>query len=187
VVPHGLLLAFSVAMRTSRLLSFVASCAAALVVAAAAVPAAHAGPREDYRVAELSIRSGDVVTAMSTLRRLSDEGDGPAQARRADLLFSAENYADAMALYRKASDQGNGHGDWGVGRMHAEGAGVARDPAQALQFYRKSAERNAWQGFDALARAYRTGDLGLTKDPAEAQAMEKRAEAAREAAEKELK
>jgi len=173
-------------MRTSRLHSFIAPCVAALVSLAAALPAL-AGPREDLRAAEQSIRGGDVVTAIVALRKLSEENYAPAQARLADLQFSAENYEEALELYRKAAQQGDGHGQWGLGRMHAEGAKVPRDPAQALQLYRQAAEKNAWQGFDALARAYRSGDLGLTKDLTEAEAMDKRAQAAREAAEKDLK
>jgi hypothetical protein len=173
-------------MRTSRCHSLIASCAAALAVTLTVLPA-HAGPREDYRVAETAIRGGDVVTAMGTLRRLADEGYAPAQARLADLQYSAENYAEAQALYGKAAQQGDGHGEWGLGRHFHDGSGVPRDPAKALELYRKAAEKNAWQAFDALARAYRTGDLGLDKDLAEAQVMEKRAQAAREAAEKDLK
>jgi TPR repeat protein len=166
--------------------SLVASCAMSLAVLCAALPA-HAGPREDTIAAERAIRIGDVPLAMSTLRRLSDEGYAPAQARLADILFAADLYPQALELYRKAAEQGDAAGEVGLGRMHADGTGVPRDPAKALELYKKAAAKSNWQAFDALARAYRTGDLGLTKDLAEAQAMDKRAQAAREAAEKELK
>jgi TPR repeat protein len=165
---------------------FIASVAVSLVVGGAALPA-HAGPREDTIAAENAIRVGDVVGAMATLRRLADAGYAPAQARLADMLYAAEFYAEAQALYRKAAEQGEGAGDYGLGRIHADASGVARDPAKALEHYRKAAAKNNWQAFDALARAYRAGDLGLTRDLAEAQAMEQRAQAAREVVEKELR
>jgi hypothetical protein len=164
----------------------IASLAVSLVVVVAAVPA-HAGPHEDTIAAERAIRAGDVPGAMGTLRRLADQGYAPAQARLGDMLYAAEFYAEAHELYRKAAEQGDGAGDFGLGRIHADASGVKRDPARALEHYRKAAAKNNWQAFDALARAYRTGDLGLTRDLAEAQAMEQRSQAAREAAEKELR
>lgn len=164
----------------------IASATVSLAVVVAALPA-HAGPREETIAAENAIRAGDVVGAMGTLRRLADGGYAPAQARLADMLYAAEFYAEAQALYRKAAEQGEGAGDFGLGRIYADASGVQRDPAKALEHYRKAAARNNWQAFDALARAYRAGDLGLPQDLAEAQAMEQRAKVAREAAEKELR
>jgi TPR repeat protein len=181
----GLLLAFMDAMPKFQLHSLVASVAASLVLVCTSLPT-HAGPREDTIAAENAIRVGDVVGAMATLRRLADEGYAPAQARLADLLYAAEFYGEALTLYRKAAEQGAPGGDYGLGRSYADASGVERDPARALEHYRKAAAKNHWQAFDALARAYRAGDLGLPRDLAEAQAMEQRAQSARETAEKEL-
>ena len=147
-----------------------------LILALACVAGlASAGPAEDTAAAEAAIRSGDVFTAMGTLRRLADGGYGPAQARLADLLHAAENDAEAVLLYRKAADQGDPAGQCGLAKMHADGTGVPRDDAEALRLYRLAAQKNYAPAFDALARAYRTGTLGLAKDVAEAAAMDARA------------
>ena len=141
----------------------------------AAPVAAWAGPREDTERAELSFRSGDLITAMALLRRAADEGHAPAQARLADLLDAAEQDAEAVALYRKAAEQGDAAGEYGLSRMLANGEGVARDPVQALALLRRAAERNHAPALDGLARATRAGDLGLARDPAEAARLEARA------------
>lgn len=155
--------------------------ASVLVLACLAAGAALAGPREDTERAEASVRAGDLVTAMALLRKASDAGYAPAQARLADLLDAAEFDAEAVALYRKAADQGDPAGEYGLGRMLANGEGVAKDPAQALAYFRRSAARDHWQAVDALARAYRAGDLGLPRDLAEASRLDARAEVLRTA------
>lgn len=168
-------------MHATNALHLIARCVVSLAVICTAV-AAQAGPPEDTQQAETAIRTGDVFTAMATLRRLSDQGYAPAQARLADLLHSAEFDAEALALYRKAAEQGEAAGEFGLGRMYADAAGVPRDAALALQWYRKAAARNHAPALDALARAYRSGDLGLAKDLEEARTFDKRAQAARDAA-----
>jgi TPR repeat protein len=158
--------------------------ALALSVALACGTAAAAEPKEQTARAEAAFRSGDLVTAMSLLKAASDAGHPPAQARLADLLVAAEQYTEAAELYHKAADQGEPGGIYGLGRMSADGLGVARDPAKALALYRTAAEKNHWPAIDALARAYRSGDLGLAKDLAEADRMDRRAKELREVASK---
>jgi TPR repeat protein len=48
---------------------------------------------------------------------------------------------------------------------------VPRDAALALEWYRKAEKKNYWPALDALARAYRIGDLGLPKDVPQANAL----------------
>ena len=132
--------------------------------------------------AEAAIQAGDLIVAMGLLRQAADAGYAPAQARLADLLDAAEQDVEAVALYRKAADQGDPAGETGLGRMLAQGDGVARDVPQALMLYRRAAAKNHFPAIDALARAYRAGDLGLTRDLAEAERLQKRADALREAA-----
>jgi len=144
-----------------------------------AVGAAWAGPKEDTDRAEQSFRNGDLIAAMALLRKAADQGYAPAQARLADLLDASEQDAEAVALYRKAAEQGDPAGEFGLGRMLANGEGVARDPVAALQWYRKAVAREHAPAIEALARALRSGDLGLTRDPAEAERLEARAKALR--------
>lgn len=153
----------------------VARCVLALAALGAA--SAQAGPAEDTQRAETLIRSDDMVTAMRLLRQAADQNHAPAQARLADLLRASEDYPLAVELYRKAAQQGEPAGHVGLGRMYADGYGVPRDPAKALELYRQAEAKGHWQAFDMLARAYRTGDLGLAKDLAKAQELEARAAA----------
>lgn len=140
---------------------------------------ARAGAKEDTERAEASFRSGDLIAAMALLRKAADEGHAPAQARLADLLDAAEQDVEAVALYRKAAEQGDPAGEYGLGRMFANGEGLARDPTQALLWIRKAADRDHVPAIESLARAYRSGDLGLSRDPQEAARLEARARAAR--------
>ena len=144
---------------------------AALCAAGANV---SAGPAEDVQQAETSLQAGDLPTAMSLLRRAADQNHPLAQARLADLLVKAEFNAQALALYRKSAEQGEAAGEFGLGHMYADALGVPRDVALALEWYRKAEKKNYWPALDALARAYRIGDLGLPKDIAQANALDAR-------------
>ena len=151
-----------------------------LAALVALTPQAHAAPREDTLLAEASLRGGDVPTAMALLRKASDQGHPAAQARLADLLHGAEYDKEAIELYRKAAEQDDPAGQFGLGRMYAIGAGVARDPVLALEWYRKAERQNHAPALDALARAHRAGDLGLVRNIDEASAFETRALKARQ-------
>ena len=145
---------------------------------------AQATPAQDVQQAEASLRGGDVPTAMGLLRKASDQGDARAHARLADLLHAAEFDAEAVVLYRKAAEQGEAAGEFGLGRMYANGAGMPRDAALALEWYRKAEKKNHVPALEALARAHRAGDLGLTRNLDEAMALDTRARSARQAAAK---
>ncbi|MBI5275340.1 MAG: sel1 repeat family protein [Burkholderiales bacterium] len=123
-----------------------------------------AGPAEDLKSADESFNRGDLPTAMALLRKAADANYGPAQARLGDLLLAAEYDEEAVALFRKAAAQGDPAGETGLGRVYADARGVKRDPAAALEWYRKAEKKNHLPALDALARAYHAGDLGLPKD-----------------------
>jgi TPR repeat protein len=149
----------------------------ALLMAALGAGSALAGPAEDVLQAEAYIRTGDVYSAMALLRKAADQNNPAAQARLADLLHAAEFDAEALVLYRKAAAQGEPAGETGLGRMYADGTGVPRDAALALEWYRKAEQKNYPPALDALARAYRTGSLGLAKDADHAKELDTRARA----------
>ena len=146
--------------------------ACGVLALAGLVSGAQAGPAEDVQQADLAVRTGDVFTAMSLLRRAADQNHALAQARLGDLLHAAEFDKEALVYYRKSAEQGEAAGEFGLGRMYADGAGVPRDPAKALEWYRKAEPKNHPQTLDALARAYRAGDLGLAKDVGRADALD---------------
>lgn len=162
-------------MKLTHRIAIVARCV--LVLAALGAAGVRAGPAEDTARAETLIRTDDMVTAMRLLRTAAGQNHAPAQARLGDLLRSAEAYPEALELYRKAADQGDPAGEVGLGRMYADGYGVPRDAAKALELYRKAEARQHWPALDMLARAYRTGDLGLAKDLAKARELDERAKA----------
>ena len=143
---------------------------------------ARADSKDQTERAEAAFRNGDLITAMGLLRQAADAGYAPAQARLADLLDAAEQDVEAVALYRKAAAQGDPAGELGLGRMLAQGDGVARDIEQGLALIRRAAEKNHPPAIDALARATRTGAFGLTRDPIEADRLEQRIKTLREAA-----
>ena len=142
-----------------------------------AATALYAGPAEDYARANESLATGDLPTGMSLLRQAAAQNHAKAQAQLGDLLRAAEFDAEAVAMYRKSAEQGEAAGEFGLGRAYADGVGVKKDPAAALEWYRKTEKKNYAPALDALARAYRTGTLGLPQDPVQAKSYEERARA----------
>ena len=160
----------------------IARCVLTLAALCAFGARVEAGPAEDVKQAEILLRTeSDVFTAMSLLRKAADQNHPLAQARLADLLHAAEFDQEALVLYRKSAAQGEAAGEFGLGRMYADGAGVPRDPVLALEWYRKAEKKNHADTLDALARAYRTGDLGLAKDLEQARALDVRVRGIRQA------
>ncbi|MBC5764044.1 tetratricopeptide repeat protein [Ramlibacter albus] len=149
-------------------------CVAAVAMLCAIAAGANAGPAEDLREAEAAAGAGDVHTAMSLLRKAADKNHPVAQARLAELLHAAEFDAEALDLYKRSAAQGEAAGEFGMGVMYANGAAVKRDDALALDWYRKAEKKNYPPALDAIARAYRTGTLGLPKDLALANELEAR-------------
>jgi TPR repeat protein len=151
----------------------VARCVLSLA-ALCAVGTVAAGPAEDVQQADAVSRTGDFSTAMSLLRKAADQNHPLAQAKLADLLHAAEFDGEALALYRKAAEQGEPAGEFGLGRMYRDGSGISRDAGLALEWFRKAEKKNHAPALDALARAYRVGDLGLPKDIEQANALDAR-------------
>lgn len=139
--------------------------------------ALFAGPAEDVQQADTALRGGDLPTAMALLRKAADQDHAPAQARLGDLLRAAEFDKEAVVLYKKAADKGEPGGLFGLGRALADGAGIAKDPAAALELYRKAEQKGYAPALDAIARAYRIGALGLPLDLQKAREYDQRAQA----------
>jgi len=162
----------------------IARCLGLALALAAAAAVAQTDAKAMTANAEAAFRTGDLIVAMGLLRQAADAGYAPAQARLADLLDAAEQDVEAVAWYRKAVAQNDAHGEFGLGRMLANGEGVARDPVEALRLYRSAVEKNYVYAIEALARAYRSGDLGVERNLAEADRLEQRAKALRDSAKK---
>ncbi|NNU43936.1 tetratricopeptide repeat protein [Ramlibacter montanisoli] len=106
-----------------------------------AAAAVSAGPAEDVKEADVAFQAGDVSTAMSLLRKAADQDHPLAQARLGDLLRAAEFESEAIVFYKKAADKGEPAGEVGLARALADGAGIKKDPAQALELYRRPKRR----------------------------------------------
>lgn len=143
----------------------------ALLWSMAAAPA-HATPDEEYALAEKEFARGDLVASLALWTRAAGQGHAPAQARLGDILDKSEEDEDAVAWYRKAAGQGNAAGEFGLGQMYAKGEGVERDLAQALAYVRRAAEKDHPAAAALMMESYRTGGLGLPKDPVQADAWE---------------
>lgn len=187
----------------------------ALAMLALAAPYA-ATPEEDYKRGEQAYHTGDVMGAMSALRRAADQGHAPAQALLGEILDRAELDQEAVVYYRKAAEQGYAPGEASLGTMYLRGEGVAKDFQQAmlwltkaaerehtpaivelaqalmaassttegaaldtttvLRWVRKSADLGYLPAVERLASAYAAGELGLSPDPAQAQAWAAKAQ-----------
>jgi TPR repeat protein len=76
----------------------------------------------------------------TALLRQAKAGDARAQHNLAFHYEGERNYTQALEWYRKAAEQGYGISALNAGQMYETGQGVARDRAEALRLYRKSAE-----------------------------------------------
>ncbi|HZQ52575.1 MAG TPA: hypothetical protein VFB14_10270 [Bryobacteraceae bacterium] len=83
--------------------------------------------------------------------------------KRADRLYDAREYREALPLYREAAQAGNAHAMTRVGYCYDMGYGVNRDYTQAVSWYRKAAEAGDLEGMAYLGGEYAAGD-GVPKD-----------------------
>ncbi|MHB1292721.1 MAG: tetratricopeptide repeat protein [Sulfuricella sp.] len=137
--------------------------------------AALADPAQDTARAEEAFSKGDLTQTIPLLKKAASEGYAPAQVRLGEILDVSEFNEEAVTWFRKAADQGSAAGAFGLGRMYALGEGIEKDPKKALYWIIFAAEKDYLLAVKLLAQAYRTGDLGLTVDPRQAQLWEAKA------------
>lgn len=139
-----------------------------------------AEPEEDYQAGLKSHSVGDIVGAMSPLRRAALAGHAKAQALLAEILDRTDFDEDAVDLYRKAAAQGDPDGMFGLGTMIVSGEGVKKDPAAGRVWIQKAAELGHLQAINVMAQGYIKAELGISpaeRDTPEALAWVKRAAA----------
>lgn len=131
----------------------------------AAGSVSHAAPDDDYRIGLKSFQDGDVIGAMTVLRKAADAGHAKSQVLLAEVLDRAELNEEAVSYYRKAADQGDPDGMFGYGAMLAAGEGVkAKDPVEGRRWIFRAAEQGHPQAVSVMGHAYLKGDLGLTEN-----------------------
>lgn len=93
--------------------------------------------------------------------------DDPDSARFAFQLARAlhrnGSHQEALGLYRRAADKGSPAAMHGLGRLHAKGLGVNRDPDAAVTWFRKAADRGHTGAMLDLAMAHLNG-IGVSRD-----------------------
>ena len=88
--------------------------------------------------------------------------------------------SEAIRWYRLAADQGYARAQLSLGILTAAGRGTAKDPAAALDLYRKAAEQPSCpEAYERVIQAYNQG-VGVPKDPAKVKELAPKAVAAYE-------
>jgi len=126
-----------------------------------------AAPQDDYSAGRKAYLAGDVVSAMTPLKRAADAGYAPAQSLYGYILDKAEYNEEAAQYFRRAAEQGDADGEYGLGLLYASGEGVARDPAAARAWLERAGNQDHGLAVVALSQAFLTGRLGFKTDPAD--------------------
>ena len=105
--------------------------------------------------------------ALSTLLILALAGAAVADTESGIMAFKRGQYATALKELAEPATEGDPEALYFMGRMHETGLGVAKDSAQAADFYRRAADGNH------VAAQYEYGNLlvlgeGVAQDLAEA-------------------
>jgi len=141
---------------------------AALVPVSIFIGTVCAAPQDDFNAGRKAYLAGDVVAAMTPLRRAADAGHAPAQSLYGYILEKAEYNEEAAQYFRRAAEQGDADGQYGLGLLYAIGEGVARDPAAARDWLERAGNQNHGLAVVALSQAFLAGRLGFKTDPADA-------------------
>jgi len=141
---------------------------------------------EEYAIAQQAMDEQDLHEAAIHFRKAAEQNYLPAQSSMGDLLRTSQDYEDAFGWYLTAAYQGYAPAEYALGRAYASGEGVEKNSAKALYWIKHAAEKNYVAAAELMAMAYRTGDLGLTKDIDQAKIWEARLPALRAAENKEL-
>jgi uncharacterized protein len=78
--------------------------------------------------------------------------------------YERGDYDAALKLLLPEANAGNANAQYAVGVVYANGNGVAKDPVEAVKWYRKAAEQGLASAQYNLADCYLSG-TGVAKDP----------------------
>ena len=148
-----------------------AALAALVPVCSVFIGTVFAAPQDDFNAGRRAYLAGDVVAAMTPLRRAADAGHAPAQSLYGYILEKAEYNEEAAQYFRRAAEQGDADGQYGLGLLYAMGEGVARDPAAARDWLERAGNQNHGLAVVALSQAFLAGRLGFKTDPADAEGL----------------
>lgn len=107
----------------------------------------------------------NVAEAEKWLERSASQNFVSAQQVLADYYFEVKNYSEAIPLYRRAAEGGNKDAMWALGVYYKD---VKKDPAEAVIWLRKAANRDHAAAQFELAELFRNGGRGVKKSIEEA-------------------
>lgn len=123
-----------------------------------------AADNEDYDLGFKRYQEGDVVGAMTPLRKAANAGHIKAMVLLAQILDASEFDEDAVGLFRQAAELGDPDGMFGLGAMTASGEGLKKkDPEAGRAWILKAAELGHVQAINVMAQSYLKAEMGLTE------------------------
>jgi len=119
---------------------------------------AFADISEEMKSANEHYDNQEMMDAAVIYKKLALQNYLPALARMGDIEDYTDNHESAVGWYIMAAFQGNADGATGLGRAYATGFGIAKDPNQALYWYKFAADKDDLNGIKAMEWAYQVGE-----------------------------
>lgn len=118
--------------------------------------------------ADNAARSGHRSAAQALYQEIADAGDDRAWAPLGDLLAAdpGSDVVTAVECYRRGAEADDAIAALRLGEAYERGTGVAADPAQALDWYDRSADLGLARGATAAGRLLADGAFGTPEDAA---------------------
>ena len=141
----------------------------------------------EFALAEEAMNQQDLNEAAIHYRKAAEQNYLPAQTAMGELLRISQDYEEAFGWFLMSAYQGDAAGAYRLGQAYANGEGVEKNLGKAVYWIKTAAEKNYLTAAENLAAAYRTGGLGLAKDPDQAKKWESRLPGMRAASQKAFK
>lgn len=129
--------------------------------------------RAEIKEALEALRAKDGERALNLLKPLYDKGDSQAALIAGEIYLFGHggmpaNHSVARHLFEVAARDGQVNALYNLGTMYDQGQGVARDPVEAIRWFKLAADQRDNVAQFNLAVLYGRGD-GVPRDSAEAQ------------------
>ena len=169
--------------------------ALSLIVAGAVEPALEAYRDAARRAPDDAEAQYDLAAALGTANRFAGAvapieralalvPDEPRYQRLADIVYAHVGAQDKrFRVTLMEAERGDRIAMYEIGLFYADGMGVTRDDAKALDWLMRAAARDHVGAMDRLAEVYAEGKLGQKVDAVEAESWAAKAQAARLATE----
>jgi TPR repeat protein len=129
-------------------------------------------PPTDPMNSDSARKAKDMEESVRWLRDAAESGNIGAQAELGAWYALGEmtekNPTEALKWLTVAADGGSRAAQYNLALIYAQGRGVPKDGETALELLRKAAEQGHADAQYYIGQAYRDGDMGLARDPAEA-------------------